>query len=319
LDLSVIVPLYNEEENVFPLYRSIVAALAPLGLNYELILVDDGSSDATVARARELAAQDERLKLVVLRRNYGQTPAMVAGIDHASGGILVTMDGDLQNDPTDIPVLIEQIRAGHDIAVGWRQKRQDRLFTRRIPSVIANWLIAKVTGVPIHDNGCSLKAFRARVIKEIPLYSEMHRFIPAMASIAGARIVEVKVRHHPRRFGASKYGLSRIYRVLFDLLAIKMLIVSAQRPMAFFGALAVPALLLAIASIGSSFYLTGVAGASALPLGGVGVMLGALVFFLVLSGALAELLLQFGSHGPRRLPTVTAHGDPARRARSGGH
>ena len=319
MDLSVIVPLYNEEENVFPLYRSIVAALAPLGLNYELILVDDGSSDATVARARKLAEQDERLKLLVLRRNYGQTPAMAAGIDHASGGILVTMDGDLQNDPTDIPVLIEQIRAGHDIAVGWRQKRQDRLFTRRIPSVIANWLIAKVTGVPIHDNGCSLKAFRARVIKEIPLYSEMHRFIPAMASIAGARIVEVKVRHHPRRFGASKYGLSRIYRVLFDLLAIKMLIVSVQRPMAFFGALAVPALLLAIASIGSSFYLTGVADARALPLGGVGVMLGALAFFLVLSGALAELLLRVGDQGPRRLPTVTARWDPAGRARTGGH
>ncbi|WP_373054277.1 glycosyltransferase family 2 protein [Thioalkalivibrio sp.] len=307
MDLSVIVPLFNEEENVFPLYRSIVAALDPLAVDYELILVDDGSSDATVARARQLAEQDKRLRLIILRRNYGQTPAMAAGIDHASGQILVTMDGDLQNDPADIPILVEQIHAGYDIVVGWRHERQDKLITRRIPSLIANWLIGKVTGVPIRDNGCSLKAYRGDVIKEVPLYSEMHRFIPAMASIAGARIVEVRVRHHPRRFGSSKYGLTRIYKVLIDLLAIETLIVSAQRPMTFFGTLAAPILLLAIASIGSSIYLTGVADINALPLGGMGVLLGALVFFLVLSGALAELLLRIGDPGPRRLPIITAH------------
>lgn len=310
MQISVIVPLLNEEENVIPLCRSIGAALDPLALEYELILVDDGSSDATVARAVQLVEEDERLKIVVLRRNYGQTPAMAAGIDHARGDILVTMDGDLQNDPADIPILVEQIRAGYDVVVGWRHKRQDKLITRRIPSLIANWLIGWVTGVPIRDNGCSLKAYRACVIKEVPLYSEMHRFIPAMASIAGARIGEVKVRHHPRRFGASKYGLSRVYKVLLDLLVVKTLVISAQRPMAWFGMLAAPTLLLAAATIGYSLYLTGVADTNALPLGGAGVLLGALAFFLLLSGALAELLLGVGDPGLRRLPIATARRVP---------
>jgi glycosyltransferase involved in cell wall biosynthesis len=311
LDLSIIVPLFNEEENVGPLCRSIVAALDPLALDYELILVDDGSSDATVARARQLAEQDQRLKLVILRRNYGQTPAMAAGIDYASGDILVTMDGDLQNDPADIPILIEQIRAGYDVVVGWRHKRQDKLITRRIPSTVANWLIGKVTGVPIRDNGCSLKVYQAHVIKQIPLYSEMHRFIPALASMAGARIVQVRVRHHARRFGLSKYGLSRIYKVLFDLLAIRTLIASAQRPLAWFGLLATPALLLGAGSIAYSLYLTGSGGANALPLAGVGVLLGALFVFLLLSGVLAELLLRAGDPAVRRLPLLTIERDSA--------
>jgi glycosyltransferase involved in cell wall biosynthesis len=305
LELSIIVPLFNEEENVFPLYRSILAALDPLALDYELILVDDGSSDATVAMARELAEKDRRLKLVILRRNYGQTPAMAAGIDHARGQILVTMDGDLQNDPADIPALIEQIRAGYDIVVGWRHNRQDKLMTRRIPSLIANWLIGKVTGVPIRDNGCSLKAYRADVIQQIPLYSEMHRFIPAMASTAGARIVQIRVRHQARRFGLSKYGLSRIYKVLFDLLVIKTLMVSAQRPMAWFAWLAAPALLLGAVTVGYSLHLMVFAGTTALPLAGVGVMMGALFVFLLMSGVLAELLLRTGDPSVLRLPMLT--------------
>jgi len=311
LDLSVIVPLYNEEENVFPLYRSIVAALAPLGLNYELILVDDGSSDATVARARELAAQDERLKLVVLRRNYGQTPAMAAGIDHAQGAVLVTMDGDLQNDPMDIPLLIEQIRAGYDIAVGWRHQRKDALVTRRIPSRIANRLIGAVTGVPIRDNGCSLKAYRAEMIKRIPLYSEMHRFIPAMASIGGARIKEVRVRHHARKFGRSKYGLSRIYKVLLDLLAIRTLIASAQRPMAWFGLLAAPAALLSLSILGYSLYGIGTTGVMSLPIAGTGVLFGVLATSLLMKGALAEMVLRTGDPEIRRLPLLTVKRDRA--------
>lgn len=305
MDLSVIVPLYNEEDNVAPLYTAIVAVLDPLGLDYELILVDDGSSDATVPRARQLAEHDGRLKLLILRRNYGQTPAMAAGIDHASGEILVTMDGDLQNDPADIPLLMDQIHAGYDVAVGWRHKRQDKLITRRIPSMIANWLIGRVTGVPIRDNGCSLKAYRAHVIKQVPLYSEMHRFIPAMASIAGARIIEVRVRHHARRFGQSKYGLSRIYKVLLDLLTIRTLISCSQRPRAWFGVLAMPVLLLGMLSIAAAAYLTATAGITALPLAATGVLLGTLVIFLLMNGVFAELLLRVGGAAVRRLPMLT--------------
>jgi glycosyltransferase involved in cell wall biosynthesis len=257
LDLSIIVPLYNEEESVVPLYRAVVAALDTLGLEYELIFVDDGSTDGTVAQARQLVERDDRLRLLILRKNFGQTAAMAAGIDHAQGDVLVTMDGDLQNDPKDIPLLIEQIRAGYDIVVGWRHKRQDPLISRRIPSRLANWLIGVVTGVPIRDNGCSLKAYRAEVIQRIPLYSEMHRFIPAIASIGGARIKEVRVRHHARQFGRSKYGLSRIYKVLLDLLAIRTLIASAQRPMAWFGLLAAPAALLSLSIMAYSLYVVG--------------------------------------------------------------
>jgi glycosyltransferase involved in cell wall biosynthesis len=311
LELSIVVPLFNEEENVFPLYRSILAALDPLALDYELIFVDDGSSDATVARARQLAERDDRLRLLILRTNFGQTAAMAAGIDHARGDVLVTMDGDLQNDPADIPVLIEQIRAGYDIAVGWRHKRKDALITRRIPSRIANWLIGLVTGVPIRDNGCSLKAYRAAVIKRIPLYSEMHRFIPAMASIGGARIKEVQVRHHARQFGRSKYGLSRIYKVLLDLLAIRTLIASAQRPMAWFGILAVPVALLSLLSTGYSLYLTVTTGAMPFPMAGTGVLFGVLATFLLLTGALAEMVLQTGNPEVKRLPLLTVAWDRA--------
>lgn len=234
MDLSVVVPLYNEEDNVAPLYEAIVGALAPLALDCEILFVDDGSRDNTVAAATRLAEKDTRLKLVKLRRNYGQTPAMAAGIDHAEGEIVVTMDGDLQNDPRDIPLFLEKLEEGYDIVVGWRHKRQDKLITRKIPSRVANWLIGKITGVPIKDNGCSLKAYRAGVIKNIPLYSEMHRFIPAMTSLAGTKIAEIKVRHHARQFGASKYGLSRIYKVILDLFTIKTILSIFARPLVIF-------------------------------------------------------------------------------------
>ena len=186
--LSIVVPLYNEAENVELLYSAIVASLERYDHDYEIIFVDDGSEDSTGEIVRALAASDYRLKLIAFRRNFGQTPAMAAGIDHACGSIIVTMDGDLQNDPNDIIELVRHIESGFDLAVGWRFKRQDKLISRKIPSAIANWLIGKVTGVPIKDNGCSLKAYRAQLIKKIPLYSEMHRFIPAMSTIAGARI-----------------------------------------------------------------------------------------------------------------------------------
>jgi glycosyltransferase involved in cell wall biosynthesis len=230
-DLSIIVPLYNEEDNVRPLFEAIAEALAPLPLSAELLLVDDGSQDATFARALELPRDGKpKLRLIKLRRNYGQTAAMSAGIEHARGRILVTMDGDLQNDPRDIPRFLAEIDKGYDLVVGWRKARKDH-WSRVLPSKVANRLIGWITGVPIKDNGCSLKAYRAELIKEIPLYAEMHRFIPAMASLAGARIAEIEVRHHPRRFGRSKYGFSRIYKVLVDLVVIATILDFTRRPM----------------------------------------------------------------------------------------
>ncbi len=238
--VSVIAPLYNEQECVRPLHAAIVQSLEQLGCAFEMIFVDDGSTDGTAAIAAEIASIDPRLCIVRFRRNYGQTPAMAAGIEYARGEIIVTMDGDLQNDPEDIGRLLEQLDEGYDIVVGWRFNRQDKLLSRKIPSRIANWLIARMTGVPIKDNGCSLKAYRASLIKQIPLYSEMHRFIPAMASIAGPRIAEIKVRHHARQFGQSKYGLSRTYKVLLDLLVVKTVASFTSRPLIWFSLLATP-------------------------------------------------------------------------------
>ncbi|MBL1277358.1 MAG: glycosyltransferase family 2 protein [Ectothiorhodospiraceae bacterium] len=306
MDLSVIVPLYNEEDSVGPMYEAIDKAVAPLGLEYEILFVDDGSSDATFARARDLAKQDPRLRVITFRRNYGQTPAMAAGIDHARGKILVTMDGDLQNDPSDIPNFIAKMDEGYDIVVGWRHKRQDKLITRKIPSVIANWLIGKVTGVPIKDNGCSLKAYRADIIQKIPLYSEMHRFIPAMTSIAGTKVAEIKVKHHARQFGVSKYGLSRIYKVLLDLLTIKTITSFASRPLIWFAMLAMPIAFIGMTAFAISLFdvVTGDAALS-IPLMGLAVLLGTLVCFLILSGALAELIYKMGDIDLGKLSLLT--------------
>ena len=234
LSLSVIVPLYNEEDNVDILYDSIVKSIDPLNIMYEILFVDDGSKDRTFSKAREIAQKDERLRVIKFRKNYGQTSAMAAGIAIARGEILITMDGDLQNDPEDIPEFIKKVEEGSDIVCGWRHKRQDKLLTRKIPSVIANWIIGKITGIPIKDNGCSLKAYRAEIIKAIPLYSDMHRFIPAMSSIAGTKVAQLKVRHHPRKFGVSKYGITRIYKVIVDLLVIKTILSFTSKPLHLF-------------------------------------------------------------------------------------
>jgi glycosyltransferase involved in cell wall biosynthesis len=293
--LSVIVPLYNEQESIRPLYAAIVQALGDIGCTFEMVFVDDGSSDDTAEIARQIARFDSRLRLVKFRRNYGQTPAMAAGIEHARGEILVTMDGDLQNDPADIKLLLEQIDAGFDIVVGWRHNRQDKLVTRKIPSRIANLLIGKVTGVPIRDNGCSLKAFRAELIKSIPLYSEMHRFIPAMASIAGPRVAQIRVRHHARRYGQSKYGLSRIYKVLLDLMVIKTVTTFASRPLRWFALLSAPLLLCALIMLSYCFVtLVTNSAALSLPLAGTGVIFLASGMILLCSGALAELIYSRG-------------------------
>jgi glycosyltransferase involved in cell wall biosynthesis len=271
-----------------------------------MVFVDDGSADDTVAIATQIARIDSRLCIVRFRRNYGQTPAMAAGIEQARGEILVTMDGDLQNDPRDIGSLLEQIEAGFDIVVGWRHNRQDKLLSRKIPSRIANWLIGKVTGVPIRDNGCSLKAFRAELIKGIPLYSEMHRFIPAMASIAGPRVAEIKVRHHARRYGQSKYGLSRIYKVLLDLMVIKTVAAFASRPLHWFALLSLPLFAAAFATLGHTFFglFTHTSGIG-LPLAGTGVICLASALILLCSGALAELIYARGDVRDRQFTRLT--------------
>jgi glycosyltransferase involved in cell wall biosynthesis len=293
-ELSVVVPLYNEEESLLPLYRAITAAVAPLGVSFEIVFVDDGSRDGTVRIADEIARSDPRVCLVKFRRNYGQTPAMAAGIAQASGDVIVTMDGDLQNDPADIGALLRKIDEGYDIVVGWRFERQDKLVSRKIPSRIANALIAKVTGVPIKDNGCSLKAYRASLIKKIPLYSEMHRFIPAMASIAGPKIAEIKVQHHARQFGKSKYGLSRIYKVLLDLMVIKTVASFTARPMLWFAILSTPMLL--AAAIAFAFTIAQFAGSGtlSLPIAGSGVVFLSSAIILMGSGALGELVYKLG-------------------------
>jgi glycosyltransferase involved in cell wall biosynthesis len=291
VELSIIVPLYNEEDNVRPMYEAIRAAVLPLGRTAELIFVDDGSRDATFARAMELPRHDGlHLRLIRLRRNAGQTAAMVAGIDHARGEVLITMDGDLQNDPGDIPLFLEQIAQGHDLVVGWRHNRQDH-FSRVLPSIVANWLIAKATGVPIKDNGCSLKAYRADLIKRIPLYSEMHRFIPAMASLAAPRLAQIKVRHHPRRFGRSKYGFSRIYKVILDLISIRTILSFSRNPLAWLGSLAaVSGLASLLALILSLAYGTASTGRASIVFTGLCVLLGALAIFMVFLGMLNHLI-----------------------------
>jgi len=220
VDLSVVLPVYNEEESLPRMIAEIHAALAPTGMRYEMVLVDDGSKDRSFAVLEELAADDPALVVVRFRRNFGQTAAMQAGLDHARGELVALMDSDLQNDPADIPMMVERLREGYDLVAGWRADRQDAFINRKLPSVIANRLISRTTGVALHDYGCSLKLMTREVAKGLRLYGEMHRFIPAIADWSGARILEVKVNHRARQFGVSKYGISRTVRVILDLLVV---------------------------------------------------------------------------------------------------
>jgi glycosyltransferase involved in cell wall biosynthesis len=307
LDLSVVVPLFNEEESVRPLYAAILGGVEPLRVSFEIVFVDDGSRDGTARIVDEIARADPRVCLVKFRRNYGQTPAMAAGIAEARGEIIVTMDGDLQNDPADIGELLARIEEGNDIVVGWRHDRQDKLWTRKVPSRIANALIAKVTGVPIRDNGCSLKAYRACLIKRIPLYSEMHRFIPAMASIAGPRIAEIRVRHHARRFGSSKYGLSRIYKVLLDLMVIKTVASFTARPMLWFGMLSLPMLAAAALALGWTCFTLVAEGRMSLSIAGTGVIFLTSTVMLLAAGALGELIYKLGDLREHQFSGLTQH------------
>jgi glycosyltransferase involved in cell wall biosynthesis len=237
--LSIVIPLLNEEENIPILYRELKEVLEAQGERYELIFIDDGSTDRSLHLLRELQGKDESVVVVSFRRNFGQTAAMAAGFDYARGEVIITMDADLQNDPKDIPLLLDQIKAGNDVVTGWRHDRKDTFINRRLPSILANKLISKTTGVNLHDYGCTLKAFHRDVIKNVKLYGEMHRFIPAIASGMGISFTEVKVNHRPRRFGASKYGISRTIRVVLDLMTVKFLLSYATRPIQVFGLMGV--------------------------------------------------------------------------------
>jgi glycosyltransferase involved in cell wall biosynthesis len=290
--ISVVVPLFNEEENVDLLHEEIAAAMDGTGLPWEVIYVDDGSTDRT--HERLLSARRGRpmqVGVIRLRRNFGQTAALAAGFQHARGDVIVTMDGDLQNDPADIPMLLKKLSEGYDVVSGWRRRRKDPLVSRRFPSHMANWLISRMASVPLHDHGCTLKAYRREIVEQIPLYGEMHRFIPAQAHWVGARICEVTVHHRPRTRGVSKYGIGRTWRVLLDLITVRAEEAHGTKPLHAFGALGLIFVLLGVLTIGVLTWLKYTTGVSfiqspLLLLSALFVMLGGQSFLL---GLLAEI------------------------------
>jgi glycosyltransferase involved in cell wall biosynthesis len=293
-EISIFLPVLNEEPNLRPLHARLDEALQKLGRTAEIIYVDDGSTDDSLNVLRELAQLDPRVRVIALRRNYGQTPAMAAGIDAARGEVLIPMDADLQNDPADIAQLLEKIDEGYDVVSGWRKSRQDKLITRRIPSMIANRVISWIGGVPLHDYGCSLKAYRRESLADVHLYGEMHRFIPIYASWSGARVTEIPVEHHARTMGKSKYGLSRTLKVIFDLMTIKFMASYQTKPIYIFGTFGVLAIALSIiagiwATVlkfwkGVSFILT--------PLPLITIVMLAIGIQFLLMGLLAEMLVR---------------------------
>ncbi len=235
LDISVVLPVFNEAENLELLHAALADVLGEYGRSYEILFVDDGSRDRSFDALAAIQARDPHVRVVRLRRNFGQTAAMAAAFRYARGRIVIPMDADLQNDPNDIPRLVAKLEEGYDVVSGWRVDRQDKLFSRRLPSIAANWLIGRVTGVKLHDYGCSLKAYRAEIVKNVHIYGEMHRFIPALASWFGAQIAELPVAHHPRRHGRTKYGLGRTFRVVLDLITVKFLLSFSTQPLHVFG------------------------------------------------------------------------------------
>ena len=291
--VSIVVPIHNEYESLPHLVEAIATVCAAEQLSYELICVDDGSTDGSTERLKQLARSQPHLRAVILRRNYGQTAAMAAGFGHAKGRAIVTLDGDLQNDPADIPLLLAKLEEGFDLVSGWRKERQDDKLTRLLPSQIANWLIGRVTGVNLHDYGCSLKAYRGELVADMNLYGELHRFLPALAFIEGARITEMPVRHHPRRFGQSKYGLDRTFRVIMDLLTVWFMRKFLTRPMHVFGLFGLGSLFL---GLGIGLYLTFIKIAFAATINRPLLTLGVVLFLggvqLFSFGLLAELLMR---------------------------
>jgi glycosyltransferase involved in cell wall biosynthesis len=291
--VTVVVPVYNEVENLPILHTALTGALK--GMTYEVIYVDDGSKDGSTATLAQLAGEDpDHTRVIELRRNFGQTAAIAAGLDHAAGEVVVLIDADMQNDPADIPLLLEKVDQGYDVVSGWRIDRQDTFITRTFPSRVANWLISVVTGVHLHDYGCTLKAYRREVLKGFRLYGEMHRFIPAYADSVGAKIVEVPVRHHPRQHGKTKYGLNRIAKVLLDLFTVKFLISYALKPIYLFGGagflLIVPSLaVLLFLGLRRVFLGISVLGSPLLQMSTMFIILG---FQSILMGLIAELLVR---------------------------
>lgn len=305
--LSIIVPVYNEEETIPYLCDAVKIAMQEIGKDWELVLVDDGSKDGSLVALEQVAAQDPlHVRVVGLRRNFGQTAAIAAGIDHASGEIIVLMDADLQNDPADIPLLLEKIDEGYDVVSGWREKRKDAFITRTLPSIIANKLISWVTGVHLHDYGCTLKAYRREVITGFRLYGEMHRFIPVYADRVGAKLIEIPVRHHPRRFGKAKYGLDRTLKVVLDLFTVKFLNSYAQKPIYLFGGTGVvlmilSSLVLLYLFIRRIFFSISVITSPLFIMGSMFFILG---FQSILMGLIAELLART-YHEAQHKPTYT--------------
>ncbi len=248
-------PIFNEEENVSALHSEVVSALEKSEIEYELILVDDGSTDSSLQSLREIAAGDMRVKVISFRRNFGQTAAMAAGFDAASGKVVIPMDGDLQNDPADIPKLLAKIDEGFDVVSGWRRDRKDAFLNRTLPSILANNFISRMTGIKLHDYGCTLKAYRREVLDGINLYGEMHRFVPALVSQFGAKVTEIPVGHRPRLHGTSKYGISRTMRVILDLLTVKFLLNYSTRPIQLFGRLGIYTLFASLITGGTTVYM----------------------------------------------------------------
>jgi glycosyltransferase involved in cell wall biosynthesis len=304
LDLTVVIPLYNEEENIDPTVEELLAVLDAMPQSAEVILVDDGSRDSTGERALAWHLRDPRVRVIQLRRNFGQTAALSAGFRHARGRAVVPMDGDQQNDPRDLPRLLERLGEGYDVVSGWRRERRDRLLTRRLPSMAANRVISRITRTPLHDYGCTLKAYRAEVVRHLHLYGELHRFIPALAGLVGARVTEIPVSHRPRTRGTSKYGLMRSVRVVLDLLTVRFLLRYIARPMQLFGLLGLGSLLIGITALSVLVIgkvATG-AGIAERPLLVLSVLLIILGVQFISMGLLGELLTRIYHEVGRRPP-----------------
>jgi glycosyltransferase involved in cell wall biosynthesis len=294
IEISVFLPVYNEQDNIEQLNLRLTDALEKLGRSYEVIYIDDGSTDQSLARLRDIGLRDTRVRVVSLRRNYGQTAAMSAGIDHAKGGILIPMDADLQNDPADISRLLEKLDEGYDVVSGWRKDRKDPWLTRRLPSRLANRLVARLSGVDLHDFGCSLKAYRRDALTGVKLYGEMHRFIPIYAGWAGARVTEIPVTHHARSAGKSKYGLSRTIKVLFDLITIKFLSSFLTKPLYLFGTAGLVCLAISLLSFAFALYYRFVEGVhlNRMPLATLSMIMFAMGVQFVFMGLLAEMIVR---------------------------
>jgi glycosyltransferase involved in cell wall biosynthesis len=307
MNLSLVIPIYNEEENLSLLFDSIYNTMNALGQSWEVILVDDGSQDSSLSVLKEYAQKDaDHVRVISFRRNFGQTAAIAAGLDYAQGEIIVLLDADMQNDPADIPMLLAKLDEGYDLVSGWRKSRKDNALTRNFPSMIANWIISRVTGVHLHDYGCTLKVYRRDVLEGFRLYGEMHRFIPVYASSVGAKITEMPVNHHPRKFGKAKYGLERTVKVILDLFTVKFLISYASKPIYLFGGaggflMVVSTIIMFYLFMRRIFFMVAIGNSPLLQISAMFFILG---FQSILLGLIAELLVRT-YHESQRKPTYT--------------